>query len=204
MKIGLGISAGLHLLVAGAIIASSWNTMFHRQIGAPARATRQVSVISSDELPGRQRPIRSARPKVDKSEPKATDKTVPSKEKESVKESGNGGKGAKGAKSASKGGISTGMSIDGAFPHGYYLELVEKKIESMFRPSTRIGGLVTELRFVLQRNGRITDLKLQKSSGNALFDQAAQRAVLSASPLPPLPGDYGGNTLGVTYIFRSE
>jgi len=36
----------------------------------------------------------------------------------------------------------------------------------------------------------VGESKLEESSGNFYFDQAAMRAILSSSPFPPLPDDF--------------
>ncbi|PYQ53934.1 MAG: hypothetical protein DMF59_00450 [Acidobacteria bacterium] len=48
----------------------------------------------------------------------------------------------------------------------------------------------------------IRDAKVEDVSGNGLYDRAALRAVLEASPLPPLPFGYSGTYLGVHLKFR--
>ena len=58
------------------------------------------------------------------------------------------------------------------------------------------------MHFVIERDGRIHDAAVEAESGNGTFDRAALRAVLEASPLPPLPFGYSGAYLGVRLIFR--
>ena len=43
------------------------------------------------------------------------------------------------------------------------------------------------IRFILGPTGKIQEVKVETSSGNHFFDQAALRAVYKADPLPPLP-----------------
>jgi protein TonB len=57
--------------------------------------------------------------------------------------------------------------------------------------------------FKIRRNGEVTDVKLEQSSGSIAFDQAAQRAVYSANPMPPLPTGSGLETLGVHFDFMA-
>ena len=54
----------------------------------------------------------------------------------------------------------------------------------------------------IMKDGRIKDAKIETSSGFELFDQAALRAVLSTNPLPPLPREYTGESLGVHLEFE--
>ncbi len=197
MKLSFVISAGIHAIVAGAFIISSWNATFSRQTGMVRPGYRQVSLVSGG-APGRQRQLIPKKESAPKSEKSVPDEKV---EKSSSLETTNTGTGKGEVK---HGGISTGIATDGAFPHGYYLELVEKKIEAMFVPPTKAPGLETDIHFSIDRTGRATNLKVQKQSGNALFDQAGMRAILSANPLPPLPADFGASSLGILYIFKAE
>jgi TonB family protein len=67
----------------------------------------------------------------------------------------------------------------------------------------QVGGTITAtVAFVIDRDGTIRDAKNEISSGNGTFDRAALRAVLEASPLPPLPFGYNGTYLGVHLTFR--
>lgn len=54
--------------------------------------------------------------------------------------------------------------------------------------------------FRIQRSGRVTDVNLGESSGNALFDRSGLRAVKNAR-LPPLPADFPGREVQVRYRF---
>lgn len=65
---------------------------------------------------------------------------------------------------------------------------------------TGIGGVVT-VRFTIQRNGRITDITLLKSSGHPPYDFAARKAIELSSPLNPLPADFPNPDERVTAMF---
>jgi outer membrane biosynthesis protein TonB len=47
----------------------------------------------------------------------------------------------------------------------------------------------------------VTNAAIEQSSGLFIFDQAAQRAVVQSSPMPPLPQDYRDSYLGVHFSF---
>jgi protein TonB len=92
------------------------------------------------------------------------------------------------------------------FPFAYYLSTMKRKIAALWRvPGTspseprhcrvyfRVGG-----------DGSIQSPSIETSSGNFLFDQAALRAVVQASPLPPLPGGFADDYLGVHFSFAYE
>ena len=58
----------------------------------------------------------------------------------------------------------------------------------------------THLRFVVQRDGRIVDITLEKSSGVESMDLFARRALM-LTKLPPLPAGYPEPTLAVHLYF---
>jgi len=56
--------------------------------------------------------------------------------------------------------------------------------------------------FDIQRNGNVTNLQLAQSSGVAVLDRSAMRAVIDGQPLPPLPPAWTDAILPATYVFR--
>jgi len=90
----------------------------------------------------------------------------------------------------------------GDFPYTIYIDRMTTLIgQHWLRPQVT-GGTVATVSFVIDRDGTIRDAKNEISSGNGTFDRAALRAVLEASPLPPLPFGYSGTYLGVHLNFR--
>ena len=71
-------------------------------------------------------------------------------------------------------------------------------------------GLVALSAVALAKDGSRFDTTLSgyeelptlSTSGNGTFDRAALRAVMEASPLPPLPFAYNGTFLGVHLTFK--
>ncbi|MDP3716885.1 MAG: TonB C-terminal domain-containing protein [Acidobacteriota bacterium] len=59
----------------------------------------------------------------------------------------------------------------------------------------------TQMRFVVQRDGRIVDVKVERSSGRADLDYLASRA-LQLAKLPPLPTEFTGSALPVYLWFE--
>lgn len=91
-----------------------------------------------------------------------------------------------------------------------YFDMVKLRIESKKqypREAMRreIQGRTTVL-FMISRNGSISMIKIQKSSGNRALDEAAHKAVQSASPLPVPPSRLFKNKkqirLAVTIVFE--
>jgi TonB family protein len=90
----------------------------------------------------------------------------------------------------------------GDFPYTLYIDRMRTLIGTKwFRPAVK-GDLVTRIYFVIDRDGTIHDARVESESGNGTFDRAALRAILEASPLPPLPFGYSGTYLGVRLIFH--
>lgn len=65
---------------------------------------------------------------------------------------------------------------------------------------TGIGGVVT-IRFTIQRDGRINEIVVLKSSGHPPYDFAARKAIELSSPLNPLPADFPNPNERVTAMF---
>ncbi|HYC61085.1 MAG TPA: energy transducer TonB [Thermoanaerobaculia bacterium] len=65
---------------------------------------------------------------------------------------------------------------------------------------TGIGGVVT-IRFTIQRDGRITEVMIMKTSGHPPYDFAARKAIELSSPLQPLPADFPNANERVTAVF---
>jgi TonB family protein len=62
----------------------------------------------------------------------------------------------------------------------------------------------TLIKFTIQRDGRLTDVELERSSGYFALDQTAQRSLLVTRQLPPLPGAFPEPTLTVHLTFQYE
>jgi protein TonB len=98
-------------------------------------------------------------------------------------------------------------SLDASdFPYAWYLRQVLQKVEGEWqRQNQRAAPSQKPLILVeIQRDGSIQMPKIDQSSGNALYDQAAIHAVLDASPFPPLPQDWARPSLRVQFRFDLE
>jgi TonB family protein len=65
-------------------------------------------------------------------------------------------------------------------------------------------GLEARLIVVVSRDGKVLDLRVEKASGNSLFDESAVRAVRRASPLPALPEVITYPKVEIDIRFRPE
>jgi protein TonB len=85
----------------------------------------------------------------------------------------------------------------------WYLAGVQRKIWTIWA-----GQVKTDFQqpiailFTILADGSVTDVRVVQSSGVALLDLAAQRAVASAAPFGPLPRDYGTNRYTIQGIFK--
>lgn len=76
--------------------------------------------------------------------------------------------------------------------HSYYIDAILTKIGNNWSNPFASSGLKfsTTIYFVIQKHGQITNIKIEKSSGNELYDRAAERAVIITQTLPPLAGEF--------------
>ncbi|MCX6640772.1 MAG: TonB family protein [bacterium] len=205
------LSGVLHVLIIALVLATSnaprtkiSSVQFHpvRLIapsGRPGIAASQIKAGSEVK------PQEEAKPKVNKRakvEPpgKGMAKKVDeagqasrSKQSDTNTAAGQGGSGG------------TTMRLDGAnFPYPYYLNNIQIKILANFKPAIspkQAIGLKAVVYFVIDQSGKISEVKLEEKSGQFLFDQEAQRAVLRSNPLPALPPAFGSDRLGVHFEF---
>ena len=84
----------------------------------------------------------------------------------------------------------------------YYVDLMLQKIKESWRNPVKGGLLKATVYFKIQRDGKIIDAEVEAPSGVSIFDQSALRAVISASPLPPLPSQFTSEYLGVHLEFE--
>ncbi|HLN92583.1 MAG TPA: TonB family protein [Thermoanaerobaculia bacterium] len=134
----------------------------------------------------------ASRPAPDR--PKAPEVSLPSS-------GGSPGGGAGGAVGAGGNVGVSGAAFDSDFQFSYYVERMLVAIGmNWFKPSQ--GGTVSPvIHFKIEKDGTVSDASIERSSGLPFVDRAALRAVLSSSPLPPLPAEYTGSQLGVHLKF---
>ncbi len=95
------------------------------------------------------------------------------------------------AKEPSLKAIDTTLKVPGMAPgSNAYLGRVRQRISSYWSaPPVDVTGqsYVVIVQFRLHRNGSVTGVAIERSSGNEYYDLAGKRAVLSAVPLPAFP-----------------
>jgi TonB family protein len=85
-----------------------------------------------------------------------------------------------------------------------YLALVQSRISAQWVAPpvdvTRRSYQVV-IKFRLHRSGRISDVVVERPSGNGYYDDAGKRAVLSVGSLPPFPPSVGEDVLETHFTF---
>jgi len=152
--------------------------------------------------PAQKTPAR-ATPSVSKPAAKAgaTDaKAVPQPKTEAPK-AGGGPVGGKGTD------VATVRSDGIEFPFPGYLNNIVRQIALNFKPRNTNARLKAEIRFLIHRDGSVSDLTFIRRSGNFSFDLEAQGAVEAASSarrFGPLPDGFPDDVLPVVFSFDPE
>jgi protein TonB len=100
------------------------------------------------------------------------------------------------------GGAGTGSTLDVAdFCCPDYIVTMIDRIRSVWQQNQGASGDVI-VKFTIQRSGQIVDPSVEKSSGSAVLDLAALRAIVSTKTLNPLPAPFPNPTLTVHLNFQ--
>ena len=100
------------------------------------------------------------------------------------------------------GGAGTGSTLDVAdFCCPDYIATMIDRIRSAWQQSQGASGEVL-VKFTIQRSGQISDPSVERSSGNAVLDLAALRAIVGTRTLNPLPAAFPNPTLTVHLNFQ--
>jgi TonB family protein len=100
------------------------------------------------------------------------------------------------------GGAGAGSRLDVSdFCCPEYILLMVERIRSNWRSQVDATGL-TVVNFTIQRDGRLTAVTTERSSGYGTLDNNATRAVILTGRLPELPSGYSNPTLGVHLSFE--
>jgi len=85
-----------------------------------------------------------------------------------------------------------------------YLSRVQLKISSLWiAPPGDLTGQALEviIKFRLHRSGTVSDVTIERTSGNEYYDLAGKRAVLNADPLPAFPREMADTYLDAHFSF---
>jgi TonB family protein len=135
-------------------------------------------------------------------QPAQATKVAPPKTGETVQ---TGQSRAKTTSTSNEGGLSTGggPSNQGQvdFCDSQYLGQMVSLIYNNWRRETNVAAKPI-IRFVIQRDGTLTDITIRQSSGYYLLDNQAQRAVILTRAIPPLPACYPHSDYAMNLTFE--
>jgi periplasmic protein TonB len=126
---------------------------------------------------------------------------VPAKPVAAAPKAGGGPVGGKGTD------VATVRSDGIEFPFPGYLNNIVRQIALNFNPRNPDARLKAEVRFLIHRDGSVSDLTFIRRSGNFSFDLEAQGAVESAASarrFGPLPDGFTDDVLPVVFSFDPE
>lgn len=90
------------------------------------------------------------------------------------------------------------------FPYPWYITQVREALWTAWTTRMPSSGLLKcTIKFEILRNGSAKGAAMERSSGNRLFDSAAETSVENAGPFPPLPADYYEDRLTVHVEFKT-
>lgn len=89
-------------------------------------------------------------------------------------------------------GIGFGPGEGGGFGgFGSYVRILRQRIWSEWTQSAVYGNnQVCVVGLTVSKSGEVSDIRVEKPSGNSFYDNVALRAVRNSSPLPPLPAGF--------------
>jgi len=169
---------------------------------APAAAAKKKPVIEKLNQPEKIVPSKSAMPEPTTKRKKWLEPTpVPAAGAPVVELPAAGNGGAEGTAGALSFGTSV-ASLDVDFPFAFYVDQMLQLIGANWLKPDVPDGTATIVGFRIQRDGRISDVKVISASGVGVYDRAAVRSVHAANPLPPLPPEFRGENLGIHLRFH--
>ena len=91
------------------------------------------------------------------------------------------------------------------FPYPWYITQVRNSLWIEWEKRRPVGNVLSALvSFAIARDGKIKNLKVQRSSDDDTFDFAATSAVINAGPFAPLPMYYEKDELTISVEFKQE
>lgn len=214
----LGVSALLHaagiatLVLFGARSARVQAPIYRVELVAAPRGERAVGVVDAPQAPDvaapktttpppEERPVPATeRPAPRRTPTRATPTPTPATKRttQPAPRAGGGPEGGAGTD------VSNIRTAGLEFPYPEYLNNIVRQIQLRFKPRN-VGNLVTEVVFLIRRDGSVHELQIQRRSGSFAFDLEAQGAVEAASAaraFGPLPAGWGDDVLRVIFTFE--
>ena len=154
--------------------------------------------------PKRKQPAPTRRPPPKKQEP-------PKERAGLIPRESDPGKGTPGGSAGSGGGFGSGRGVQIGSGSGdtgeidsWYIRQVEQRVGKNWLQTSlgtlqRVQAVAT---FLVQPNGQITDIQLEKRSGISSVDRAVMRAIQASTPLPPLPYELRSRSVRFKAVFE--
>jgi protein TonB len=100
-------------------------------------------------------------------------------------------------------GLTRDVEIDVAFPFAAYTNQIAQKLRRYWTPAPGVPeGTDAVVLFEITRDGRISGIGIDTSSGSPAYDAAALSAVRAAGSFSPLPEGFPGERLSVRFHFK--
>ena len=107
---------------------------------------------------------------------------------------------------AGAGRVGTGANTTLGSRFGAYSALIQERITQRWRTGDVDANIRTApqvvVNFEIQRDGTIGAPRIVQGSGIATLDFSVRRAILEASPFPPLPKEFERNSATVEFVFE--
>jgi colicin import membrane protein len=84
-------------------------------------------------------------------------------------------------------GIGIPSHVSSADAESYYALITKKIWSEWIPPDYEATGLEVVISMKIDTDGKVYEQEIEKSSGNDIFDRAAAKAIIKATPLPPPP-----------------
>ena len=187
-----------------AVTPPATNPSTIRETPVPKASTAKAPPTTRTNTPASKAP-KAATPTESKAAPKTpaaarTDAKANEKPSNAPK-AGGGPTGGKGTD------VATVRSDGIEFPFPGYLNNIVRQIALNFKPRNPSARLKAEVRFLIHRDGSVSDLTFIRRSGNFSFDLEAEGAVEAASSggsFGPLPAGFPDDVLPVVFSFDPE
>ena len=225
---GIGISALLHVAALAALLLHrapprpAEPPVYRVDLVAAPPGPRSIGTVTPEPpaaapvpapTPAKATPAPTPPPRAEAPPPKAKPLPTPVKAKpapakattpEKTTAKGTPGPRAGGGPEGGKGADVANVHVKGLdFPFPGYLTNIVRQVALVFSPP-RGGAYTADVSFLIHRDGSVTDVRFVRRSGNYSFDLEAQgaiEAVSSKRAFGPLPDEFRGDVLPVTFSF---
>ena len=105
---------------------------------------------------------------------------------------------------AGGGGVGVGNNSPFGDQFGGYADVLRNRVAQFWKTNDirANNAPIVGVTFVLHRDGSTTGIRITQKSGNSALDISAQRAVMDASPFPPLPPAFPKNEAEIEFLFK--